>query len=121
MTVRSLVPMAHVQSVTRSIEFYAMLGFSVRNHVTPDGAEEPVWAWITSGEGQLMLARADGPVDASEQAVLFYLYAPDVQALRAALVERGVKAGPVKYPFFAPRGEFRLEDPDGYVLMVAHT
>jgi hypothetical protein len=25
------------------------------------------------------------------------------------------------YPFYAPRGEFRLTDPDGYTLMITHT
>jgi hypothetical protein len=119
-TLKALVPMAHVQSVTRSIEFYARLGFTVQNTVVPDGAEEPVWAWVVSGGAQLMLARADGPVDPAEQAVLFYLYSPDLEAYRAGLVAGGVPAGTIKYPFYAPRGEFRVEDPDGYVLMVAH-
>jgi len=54
-------------------------------------------------------------------AVLFYLYTPDVAGLREALLESGVEAGPLAHPFFSPKGEFRIVDPDGYVLMVSHT
>jgi hypothetical protein len=32
-----------------------------------------------------------------------------------------VDAGPIQSPFWAPRGEFRVIDPDGYVLMISHT
>jgi len=30
-------------------------------------------------------------------------------------------AGPIQYPFYSPRGEFRIQDSDGYVIMVTHT
>ena len=50
-----------------------------------------------------------------------YLYASDVEAYRTELLADGVQAGVVEYPFWAPRGEFRIEDPDGYVVMVTHT
>ena len=33
---------------------------------------------------------------------------------------KGVKVGPVKYPFYSPRGEFRVDDLDGYTLFVSH-
>ena len=45
----SLVPLAHVQSVPRSVEFYRRLGFVVTNTHTPEGGAEPVWAWLESG------------------------------------------------------------------------
>ena len=57
----------------------------------------------------------------SLQAVLFYLYCSDVAAFRTMLMEAGVEVGPINSPFYAPRGEFRVVDPDGYVLMVTHT
>lgn len=44
-----------------------------------------------------------------------------VIAFRSRLLEAGVEAGVVQYPFYAPRGEFRVTDPDGWVLMVTHT
>jgi uncharacterized glyoxalase superfamily protein PhnB len=121
MTLKALVPMAHVRSVPRSIVFYRKLGFVEGNTHTPEADREPVWAWLTSGGAQIMLALATEPVDPEKQAVLFYVYAPDVAAFRSTLIEAGVDAGPIKHPFYAPRGEFRVTDPDGYVLMVTHT
>ncbi len=120
MTLTSLVPLAHVQSVKRSIEFYKKLGFAEGNTHTPEGGDEPVWAWLRSGGAHLMVGQAGEPVDASQQAVLFYVYSEDVVGFRSRLLESGVEAGPISYPFYAPRGEFRVTDPDGYVLMVTH-
>ena len=118
---RSLVPIAHVRSVPRSIAFYRKLGFDVGNSVTPNGSSEPVWAWLRTNDAHLMVSKADGPFDAGQQAVLFYLYCDDVDAMRAELERAGVSVGPIGHPFYSPRGEFRVEDPDGYVLMIAHT
>jgi catechol 2,3-dioxygenase-like lactoylglutathione lyase family enzyme len=119
--VRSLVPMAHVRSVPASIAFYGLLGLVVENTFTPSGQEEPSWAYLLSDRAQLMLARADEPVIPSQQAILFYSYCDDVPALLEHLVAQGIEAGPIQYPFYAPRGEFRIQDPDGYVIMVTHT
>jgi predicted enzyme related to lactoylglutathione lyase len=121
MKTRQLVPMAFVADVERSIEFYQHLGFEVGNTFAPEGATKPSWAWLQSGEAQLMLAVASEPVIAEQQAVLFYVYTDDVTAARASLVEAGLDPGKITTPFYAPRGEFRLVDPDGYVLMVTHT
>ncbi|HEU5251146.1 MAG TPA: VOC family protein [Thermoanaerobaculia bacterium] len=119
--VRSLVAMAHVLDVSRSIEFYRKLGFEVGNTFTPDGAAEPTWVWLRRNEAHLMLAKASHPVDAAVQAVLFYVYCDDVPAMRAALEMAHIDVGAIQYPFYAPRGEFRATDPDGYVLMITHT
>ena len=121
MSPKSLVPMAHVGRVNRSIEFYRKLGFEVGNTHAPEGQTEPVWAWLRSGDAQLMLAEAGEPVEPDKQAVLFYLYCDDVAAFREQLLQSGVDAGPIQNPFWSPRGEFRVVDPDGYVLMVSHT
>jgi len=61
---------------------------------------------------------ADGPVDASQQAVLFYCWTPDVRALEAELRGAGVDVGEITYPFYMPAGELRVHDPDGYVVLV---
>jgi len=113
--------MAHVRSVKRSVEFYQKLGFLEGKTHTPEGGVEPVWAWLQSGGAHLMLAQAAEAVDPAMQAVLFYVYSADVLAFRSMLIEAGVDAGPIQHPFYAPRGEFRVTDPDGYVLMVTHT
>lgn len=119
--IRSLVPMTHVESVPRSIEFYRKLGFEVGNTFTPDGRADPAWAWLHADRASLMVARAGEPVVPDQQAVLFYLYCDDVVATRSELEKEGIAVGPIEHPFYAPRGEFRATDPDGYVLMITHT
>jgi hypothetical protein len=68
-----------------------------------------------------MLGELAEPIDPARQGMWLYVYCPDVAALRNALIEAGVDAGPIARPFYAPGGEFRVTDPDGYVLMVTHT
>jgi predicted enzyme related to lactoylglutathione lyase len=118
--IRSLVPLASVSDVERSIRFYARLGFEVRNTFTPEGADAPSWASLESAGATLMLARAEAPL-APNPPVLFYLYCQDVESARREIREAGVEVGPIARPFYAPRGEFRVVDPDGYVLMITHT
>jgi len=40
--------------------------------------------------------------------------------MRDRVLAAGVVAGEMTYPFYRPKGEFRVSDPDGYVLMVTH-
>jgi hypothetical protein len=119
--VRAITAMLHVRSVTRSIAFYEKLGFAVGNTFVPTGRTDPAWAWLRSGDAHLMVTEAGKPVDPAAQAVLFYAYCDDVERFRAVLIQRGVDAGPVSTPFYSPRGEFRVTDPDGYVVLVSHT
>lgn len=122
MEIESLVPMVNVQDIPRSIAFYRRLGFVVGNTHAPEGSETPVWAWLRCGKAQLMLALAEEPVVAAAQpAVMFYVYCEDVAAFRQELLAAGVEAGEIRHPFYNPRGEFRVTDPDGYVLMITHT
>jgi hypothetical protein len=117
---RRIVAMAFVADVRRSIAFYEQLGFSAANSFTPPHGEVPSWAWLECGDAHLMVARASEPVVPEQQAVLFYLYVDDVAAARGELEALGLDPGPITTPFYAPRGEFRLADPDGYCLMVMH-
>jgi catechol 2,3-dioxygenase-like lactoylglutathione lyase family enzyme len=117
--VKSLVPMAYVADVGAAAAFYAKLGFEVRGSFTPPGEDRPAWVSLCSAGAELMLSRASEPVVPSQQAILFYVYAPDVAAFNAQLADAGLAPGPVATPFYNPQGEFRLVDPDGYVVMVA--
>jgi len=121
MKAQNLVPLIPVADVERSIAFYHHLGFEAANTFTADDASKPTWAWLRSGDAQLMLASASNPIVANQQAVLFYVYTGDVPAARATLVEAGFNPGEITTPFYAPRGEFRLIDPDGYMVMITHT
>jgi hypothetical protein len=52
---------------------------------------------------------------------LFYLYSPELIALREHLLGNGVKVSPITYPDYMPKGEIRVEDPDGYVLLIGQS
>jgi hypothetical protein len=120
--VRALVPMAHVFSVPRAMAFYKDLGFQCENSFAAEEGADPTWAWMeTPGGAQLMLVCAEEPVDAAQQGVLFYVYCDDLPAKHVELLAKGMAAGPIERPFYAPRGEFRVTDPDGYALMLTHT
>jgi catechol 2,3-dioxygenase-like lactoylglutathione lyase family enzyme len=119
-TLDRVVAMLHVASVPRSIAFYAKLGFGVLNTYKPAGAADPTWAYLYNGGAQLMVTQAEEPVTPSQQGVLLYVYGAKVEELHRTAVAAGIDAGPVQRPFFSPLGEFRIEDPDGYVLIVTH-
>lgn len=120
-TLKSLVPMAHVADVGRSIEFYSRLGFEVGNSFTPDDQARPTWAALELHDARLMLAQASDPAPPARHAVLFYLYFDDIDAEHARLAAAGAQPGPMAHPFYCPKGEFRLTDPDGYCVMCTHT
>jgi Glyoxalase/Bleomycin resistance protein/Dioxygenase superfamily len=116
-TILNLVPMAHVADVQRSSDFYALLGFKMAS-TFKNGAGILCWADLVSGGARIMVTRASGPIVADQQAVLFYLYVDDLIGLREKLLEKGVTTPEITYPFYMEKGEFRLADPDGYVLLI---
>jgi hypothetical protein len=81
--VSNLIPFVHVSDLTGSIAFYERLGFAVTDTHEHDGALD--WAALEAGAAQLMLARAQAPIDRAHQAGLFYLHADDLAALRDRL------------------------------------
>lgn len=112
--------MLSVDDVERSIAFYSRLGFEIGNTFACEGESKPSWAWLQSGDAQLMLSAASEPV-AAKHSVLFYVYTNDVTAARTSLIDAGLKPGEIATPFYAPRGEFEIVDPDDYIIMVTHT
>ncbi len=142
-TIKDHVPMAHVADVQRSIEFYALLGFTCHSRFSDDQGV-PYYAAVSNHLAELMFARASGPIDPTVQAVLFYMYCDDVSALRDHLLSKGYvdgglppsertpqdclsisPTGPivfqVTHPDYMQEGEIRLHDPDGYVILVGQS
>ena len=115
--VSDLIPFAHAADIDASVAFYERLGFEVRDTYRP--GERLNWAFLQAGHARLMLARADAPIAAAAQAVLFYLYSRDLFGLRERLLLAGTDVGEIRDGTPGPRLEMRLEDPDGYVLMIA--
>ena len=120
MKIAQFISMISVTEIERSIEFYRHLGFEVGDTFQHEDASKPSWAWLHSGEAQLMLSAATEPI-ANQHSVLFYTHTEDVEAAHASLAAAGLNPGPITKPFYAPRGEFKTIDPDGYVVMVTHT
>jgi catechol 2,3-dioxygenase-like lactoylglutathione lyase family enzyme len=133
--VNALVPMAHVADVEASAAFYELFGLSRRDSLRdPNGTL--IWQWMGNDQAHLMLTRASGPIDAGQQAVLFYLYCPNVEVLRTHLLAHGLDdggrfagAGPEPgvrtrvvftrtSPMYMPNGEIRVHDPDGYCVLI---
>lgn len=123
MPIDALTAYAHVADVGRSVDFYRLLGLEIQSRHESEG--RLVWALVARPDetdggpaARLMLATASGPIDAGNQAVLFYCWAQDVVGLRDELAAAGVPVGDVTHPFYMPAGEFRVQDPDGYVVLV---
>jgi catechol 2,3-dioxygenase-like lactoylglutathione lyase family enzyme len=114
--VEGLVPFVHVRDVMRSTAFYEQFGFEVRNTYAEDGRK--IWCWLERNQARLMLAEADAPVHASEQGVLFYVYAHALEELHSRLAAAGIQPGPIESGAPGPDRQFRLFDPDGYCVMV---
>jgi hypothetical protein len=113
----ALKPMAHVADVAASVSWYSKLGFVAVHAWTPEGRPMQ-WAHLHNGGAELMLVRSDRPMNPGAQDVLFYLYAHGVAAYRERLIAQGLRPGELNYPFYAQHGEFRIDDPDGYRLLV---
>lgn len=114
--VSGLTPMAHVADVQRSVDFYKH-GMEVRGSLQ-NSSGELQWVHVACERAERMLTRASEPVVAGQQAVLFYLYSPDLISLREHLLKNGVKASAITYPAYMPKGEIRVDDPDGYCLLI---
>jgi hypothetical protein len=121
--INAIVPMIHVLDIDRSVAFYRLLGFEIGNYVPRVGPKH--WAWLYAPKApdwkrgpNLMVTRAECAIDAHAQEVLFYLYAKDLTGLRDQLLAAGIEAGEISYPEYLPDGEFRVEDPDGFTLMI---
>jgi hypothetical protein len=115
--ITGLIPMAHVADVQGSVDFYKLLGMEVRGSLKGEDLQLR-WAHVACEQAHLMLARASGPIVSEQQAVLFYLYSPNLVALRDRLIAAGVGVSEITYPEYMTKGEVRLEDPDRYVLLI---
>jgi hypothetical protein len=117
--VDDLIPFVHVSDPPRSIAFYELLGFEVGDTYEVDG--ELRWAGLQHAHARIMLERASAPIDPRQQAVLFYLYADDLDGLREHLIVQGLAVGPIRDGRPGPEREIRISDPDGYCLMIAES
>lgn len=124
--ITSLVPLLPVQNVERSAAFYKIFGFEVGGRHPGEGAMG--WAWLYMPQApnwktgaNLMLGCNDRPGPLAAPGMLFYLYVTDLVALREKLLAERLEPGPITYPFYLPKGECEIRDPDGHTLMLAQS
>ena len=127
--ISSVVAMIRVADVVNAAKFYRHLGFEIGNAVPREGPAFN-WAWLYQANApnwktgaNLMLVSSDVPGTSDNRAktVLFYLYASNMKSLREELLAKGFNVSEISYPSYLPEGEFRVEDPDGYTLMIAQS
>jgi predicted ester cyclase/catechol 2,3-dioxygenase-like lactoylglutathione lyase family enzyme len=117
--VSDLIPFVHVSDLPRSIAFYELLGFEVGDTYEVEG--ELRWVALQHAHARIMLEVASAPIDPHQQAILFYLYAEDLDGLRDHLIAHGLRVGPIRDGTPGPKREVRISDPDGYCLMIAES
>ena len=113
--VHKVIPYLHVADVEAGSAFYRLLGLEEVQSQGDDRGK--YWSFLMCGQASVMLARASEPVVPEQQAALLYMYSHDLAQLVSALAEQGV-VGAVTHPDHMPAGELRLQDPDGYVVLV---
>jgi hypothetical protein len=110
-------PMLHVAEIESSIRFYELLGFTTMD---TDRGKPLGWARLNCEGGGVMFLRAEEPVDGSKQALILYMYTPDLNGLREQLIAVGVEVPAIKYPAYMQSGEIQMADPDGYKIAIGH-
>jgi catechol 2,3-dioxygenase-like lactoylglutathione lyase family enzyme len=110
-------PMVHVKDIETSIAFYEQLGFKL---IDSDDGKPLGWARIHCEGGAMMFLRAEHPIDASAQAVIFVMYTPDLVAFRERMISLGHTVSEIKRPGYMPSGEVYMKDPDGFIVEVIH-
>jgi catechol 2,3-dioxygenase-like lactoylglutathione lyase family enzyme len=114
------VPMLPVSDVPATIAFYELIGFKVGNSVTAESEDKPNWAWLYNGDAHLMINQSPERIEATHASGALWVYCADVVAAHAYLQAQGLDVGEISYPFYNPRGEFHVHDPDGYAVFIAH-
>jgi len=120
----SLSPNMYVNDVKDTMDFYRKLGFNSIMTV-PEGAEEPVWAMMQSGNVTIMfesIKNIDGQLpEISRQnggALLLYIKVKDVNALFESVKDQVTVLKDPHKTFYGAT-EFMIQDCNGFVLTFA--
>jgi uncharacterized glyoxalase superfamily protein PhnB len=112
-----------VKNLDRTAGFYEALGFEIRKREADRMSAYSNWFWIdfvsrASSHAAKTAARASSARKVAGQGVALYLSVEDVDGFHKQLVAQGMK--PASRPQDVPWGnrEFRLNDPDGYQLVI---
>ena len=105
-----LVPLLHVTDMERSIDFYERLGLEAEAYFEQEGWL--LWCRLRNhDEAELMLTLTGDPPHVHEGTVALYLFVEDLDSLAGL--------GPVEQADPSAAHAVRLQDPDGYEILVA--
>jgi uncharacterized glyoxalase superfamily protein PhnB len=112
MKMQRLIPMLPVNNISRSIEFYQKLGFTVEQRRGDWG-----WAMLRFDDCRIMLDESINQwPDAPRQSVL-YLYPASVREFHEQVKTAGLVVPELDVTFYGMT-EFRIDDPDGNRLWI---
>lgn len=111
MNVQQTVPLMYVADIEASRQFYCDgLGFALDQKWEPDG--QLAWCWLTLEGAALMLQQAETGDLTDTRSISIYFLCEDVDAIYAALSERGVQTEPPTIESYGMKQLF-VADPDG--------
>jgi catechol 2,3-dioxygenase-like lactoylglutathione lyase family enzyme len=106
----ALIPLLHVTDMERSIAFYERLGLEPEAFFEQEGWL--LWCRLRSDdEAELMLTFTGDPPHVHEGTVALYLFVEDLDVVAGL--------GPVEKADPSAAQAVRLQDPDGYEILVA--
>jgi hypothetical protein len=118
MEIKSFTPYLYVTNLEESIAFYNLIGLQVTNRRYEN--DELVWLTMTSDDDKIkiMLRKVAGPIIADHQDIFFYCHTANIKLLIKTLDDNKIARGKLQRPDYMPAGQCRVEDPDGYVLLI---
>jgi uncharacterized glyoxalase superfamily protein PhnB len=120
----SLSPNLFVHNITRSIDFYTDLGFSVIMTVPEKG--DPDWAMLTCGKVTIMIQTYKSLGEELPEiqrkptggSLLFYINIKQIRSFFARIESKVTVVKGINITFYGAT-EFTIKDLDGYVLTFA--
>ena len=108
-----IVPMIHVTDVNATAQWYASIGFEIRNinRECDDGKID--WALLRLGESEIMLSLGGRPSSSSRREFDLYTHVDDVNGLRRELNGKAEIIEDLHDTFYGMR-EFIIRDCNGF-------
>ena len=108
-----IVPMIHVPDVNATAQWYASIGFEIRNINRECDDGEIDWALLRLGQSEVMLNLGGHPSSSSRREFDLYTYVDDVNALRRELDGKAEIIEDLHDTFYGAR-EFIVRDYNGF-------
>ncbi len=108
-----VVPMIHVPDVRATAEWYACIGFEIRNVNRECDDGEIDWALLRLGQSEIMLSLGGQPSSAARREFDLYIHVDDVEAFRRRLDGKAEIVEDLHDAFYGMR-EFIIRDCNGF-------